>query len=72
MFLSMEQLPDLMTVEEVAEQLRVSDETVHRWARLGRLPFIPLGGTGPKRFKRQVVNDFAAGVDVATEAASAA
>lgn len=48
----MEQLPVLLTVPEVAERLRLSDETVHRWAREGKLPFVPLPG-GMKRFRRE-------------------
>lgn len=56
-FLSMGNLPELMTVAEVAEALRISDETVHRWAREGRLPAIWLPGgpverSGLKRFRR--------------------
>jgi excisionase family DNA binding protein len=38
------QLPDarMLTVEEVAGELRVSKETVRRWARNGQLPCIKL------------------------------
>jgi len=38
------QLPDarMLTVEEVANELRVSKETVRRWARSGQLPCIKL------------------------------
>lgn len=48
--MSMTQLPELMTVPEVAEALRLSDETVHRWARLGKLPVVNV--LGVKRFRR--------------------
>ncbi len=47
----MAQFPDLMTVREVARALRVDDETVHRWAREGKLPAIRLPGR-VKRFRR--------------------
>lgn len=47
-------LPDLMTVAEVAEAFRVSDETIHRWCRSGYLPYIPLP-SGLKRFRRNEV-----------------
>lgn len=53
-------LPELLTVAEVAEALRISDETVHRWVRQGRLPAIrlpggPLERSGLKRFRREDV-----------------
>ena len=51
------QLPDakMLTVEEVASELRVSKETVRRWARSGRLPCIRL----PRgiRIPREVIRD---------------
>lgn len=50
-FMSMTQLPELMTVAEVAEAFRTTDETIHRWARDGKLPYIPLP-SGTKRFRR--------------------
>jgi excisionase family DNA binding protein len=33
-----------LTVEDVATQLQVSQETVRRWIRSGRLPVLDLGG----------------------------
>jgi len=35
----------LLTVQEVADQLRASPETVRRWLRQGQLRGIRLGGT---------------------------
>ena len=35
----------LLTVDEVAERLRVAPETVRRWLRAGRLKGTRLGGT---------------------------
>lgn len=49
--MSMGQEPELLTVAEVADRLNVSDETVHRYAREGLLPFVPLP-SGRKRFRR--------------------
>ena len=49
----MGQLPELMTVAEVAEALRLSDETIHRWARQGRLEFVDV--LGVKRFRRDYI-----------------
>lgn len=34
----------LLTVPEVAERLRVNDETVRRWVRTGRLKAVMPGG----------------------------
>ena len=49
--------PDLLTTAEVAEKLRVTDETVHRWARQGVIPYIELP-SGLKRFRRRDVEAF--------------
>ena len=49
-------IPELMTPSEVAEALKVNDETIHRWVREGRLPAIRLPGGGDrglKRFRRE-------------------
>lgn len=52
--------PELLTVAEVASLFRVSDETIHRWCRIGELPFIPLP-TGLKRFRRVEMEAILAG-----------
>lgn len=57
----MEQLPALLTVAEVADRLRITDETVHRWARDGKLPYVPLP-SGIKRFRREDIEAIEAGV----------
>lgn len=58
--MSMGQLPALLTVPEVAERLRVTDETIHRWARRGALEcvFLP---TGLKRFRRDYIESIERG-----------
>lgn len=33
-----------LTVEDVSERLQVSQETVRRWIRSGKLPVLDLGG----------------------------
>jgi len=48
----MTQLPALLTTGQVADLLCVSDDTVHRWAREGKLRAIELP-SGLKRFKRE-------------------
>jgi excisionase family DNA binding protein len=45
--------PKLLTVAEVAKRLRFSDETIHRKARQGELPYVDVLGT--KRFRREVI-----------------
>jgi len=52
-------LPALMTVAEVAEALRISDETVHRWCREGRLAYVNM--LGLKRFHRDYIAELVAG-----------
>lgn len=56
----MAQLPALLTVPEVAARLRVSDETIHRWARLGSLDCVYLP-TGLKRFRRDYIESIERG-----------
>lgn len=46
-----DQEPRFLTVAEVAKRFRLSDETIHRWARSGRLPFVDV--LGVKRFRRE-------------------
>ncbi len=59
----MGQLPELMTVAEVAKALRLTDETIHRWAREGRLEFVDV--LGVKRFHRAYIEAIVRG-DVPT------
>ena len=46
----MENLPEIMTIEEVAQYLRVSERTVYEWAQKGKIPCGKLGTIW--RFKR--------------------
>jgi excisionase family DNA binding protein len=58
----MAQLPDLpalMTVAEVAQALRLTDETVHRWCREGRLQHVDV--LGVKRFHRTYIESLVRG-----------
>lgn len=47
---------EIMTIEEVAEYLRVSERTVYDWAQKGQLPGGKLGTTW--RFKRSDIEDW--------------
>jgi excisionase family DNA binding protein len=49
---------DLMTVAEVAAELRVDQETVRRWLRDGKLRGSNLKGAGGWRIRRAEVQRF--------------
>lgn len=53
--LSLENLPDLLTVKEVAEILRVSPLTIKRWGKRGKLPAIRINSRGDRRYKKDAV-----------------
>lgn len=48
-------LPDLLTVKEVANLLRVSPLTVKRWGARGKLPAIRINSRGDRRYKKEAV-----------------
>lgn len=50
---SPKQLPDLLTPDEVADALRVSAETVHRWCRDNQIEYIDINGR--RRFRREYI-----------------
>lgn len=51
----LEDLPDLLTVREVAEILRVSPLTIKRWGKRGKLPPIRINSRGDRRYKKESV-----------------
>jgi len=53
--LSIENLPDLLTVREVAELLRVSPLTIKRWGKRGKLPAIRINSRGDRRYRKEQV-----------------
>ncbi|KKR71042.1 MAG: DNA-binding protein, excisionase family [Candidatus Roizmanbacteria bacterium GW2011_GWB1_40_7] len=53
--LSIENLPDLLTVREVAELLRVSPLTIKRWGKKGKLPAIRINSRGDRRYRKEQV-----------------
>jgi excisionase family DNA binding protein len=53
--LSLENLPDLLTVREVAELLRVSPLTIKRWGKRGKLPPIRINSRGDRRYRKSSV-----------------
>ncbi|GIW59633.1 MAG: hypothetical protein KatS3mg087_0699 [Patescibacteria group bacterium] len=48
-------LPELMTIEEVANFLRVSKITLKRWGKRGKLPAIRINSRGDRRYKKEAV-----------------
>lgn len=53
--LSIDNLPDLLTVKEVAQLLRVSVLTIKRWGKRGKLPAIRINSRGDRRYKKEAV-----------------
>ncbi len=53
--LSIDNLPDLLTVKEVAQILRVSVLTIKRWGKRGKLPAIRINSRGDRRYKKEAV-----------------
>ena len=50
-------LPEILTIEEVARYLRVSERTVYDWAQKGKIPAGKLGFSW--RFKRSDIQRWA-------------
>lgn len=55
MNLDIKNLPDLLTVREVAELLRVSPLTIKRWGKRGKLQAIRINSRGDRRYKKEAV-----------------
>jgi len=53
--LRLDDLPDLLTVREVAEILRVSPLTIKRWGKRGKLPAIRINSRGDRRYRKGAI-----------------
>jgi len=53
--INIQNLPDLLTVREVADLLRVSPLTIKRWGKKGKLPPIRINSRGDRRYKKEAV-----------------
>jgi len=50
-----ENWPELLTVKEVANIMRVSPLTIKRWGKRGKLTPIRINSRGDRRYKREAV-----------------
>lgn len=53
--IKLEDLPDLLTVREVADLLRVSPLTIKRWGKRGKLTPIRINSRGDRRYKKEAI-----------------
>lgn len=53
--ISLTDLPDLLTLKEVSQLLRVSTLTLKRWGKSGKLPAIRINSRGDRRFKKEEI-----------------
>lgn len=53
--ITLDSLPDLMTIKEVSGLLRVSPLTIKRWGKKGKLPAIRINSRGDRRYKKEVI-----------------
>ncbi len=51
----LDDLPDLMTVRQVAELLQVSPLTLKRWGKRGKLNAIRINSRGDRRYKKEAI-----------------
>ncbi len=53
--ISINHLPDLLTVREAAQVLRVSPLTLKRWGKRGKLPAIRINSRGDRRYRKEAI-----------------
>ncbi len=53
--ISLDNLPDLLTIKEVSDLLRVSPLTIKRWGKKGKLPAIRINSRGDRRYTKEVI-----------------
>ena len=51
----LDKYPELLTVKEVAEILRVSPLTIKRWGKKGILPPIRINSRGDRRYTKEQI-----------------
>lgn len=55
MGISIDTLPELLTIREVSSLLRISPLTLKRWGKKGRLVAIRINSRGDRRWKKEDV-----------------
>jgi predicted site-specific integrase-resolvase len=53
--IKLDDLPDLLTIREVADLLRVSPLTLKRWGKRGMLVPIRINSRGDRRYKKEAI-----------------
>lgn len=53
--LDIENLPDMLTLGEVASVLRLAPITIKRWGKKGTFPAIRINSRGDRRYKKEAV-----------------
>lgn len=56
--LSLDELPELLTIEEVSDILRVSKITLKRWGKKGKLSALRINSRGDRRYKKAEIMRF--------------
>jgi len=51
------ELPQLLTIQQVAKMLNVHSETLRRWDRQGRLKAIRIGKRKDRRYRKEDIDD---------------
>ncbi len=54
----LDDLPELLTIDEVSKLLRVSKITLKRWGKKGKLPAIRINSRGDRRYRKEEVMRF--------------
>lgn len=58
MITNIEELPELLLINEVAELCRVSKLTIKRWEKKGKIKPIRINDRGDRRYKKEDIINF--------------
>jgi len=51
-------LPEILTLPEVAELFRVSKLTIKRWGKAGHIKFMRINSRGDRRYKKEDIINY--------------